>query len=145
MIVVDEQGNEYEATYPKRAKGLVKNGRARFVAENKICLACPPNKIMEENKMENNNKITLKEIFCAIGELIEESSHIELALTKLEGVRSEGPEDLGAQAKAHAIAKIVELRETTLQKALSFYEKMYDDIQNEDADEKAKCSEEKAL
>jgi len=36
IIVVDEQGNEYEATYPKRAKGLVKNGRARFVDENKI-------------------------------------------------------------------------------------------------------------
>ena len=23
IVVVDEQGNEYEATYPKRAKGLV--------------------------------------------------------------------------------------------------------------------------
>ena len=40
--VVDEQGNVYGATYPKRAKGLVKNGRARFVGENRICLACPP-------------------------------------------------------------------------------------------------------
>ena len=30
VIVVDEQGNEYEATYPKRAKGLVKSGRARY-------------------------------------------------------------------------------------------------------------------
>ena len=37
VIVVDEQGNEYEATYPKRARGLVKNGRARFIGENKIC------------------------------------------------------------------------------------------------------------
>ena len=44
----DEQGNEYEATYPKRAKGLVKNGRARFVGENKICLACPPDNIRED-------------------------------------------------------------------------------------------------
>lgn len=51
MIVVDEQGNEYEATYPKRAKGLVKNGRARFVGENKICLARPPEQILEDNKM----------------------------------------------------------------------------------------------
>ena len=42
IIVVDEQGNQYEATYPKRAKGLVKNGRARFVDEHTICLACPP-------------------------------------------------------------------------------------------------------
>ena len=41
--VVDEAGNVYESTWPKRARGLVKCGRARFVAENRICLACPPN------------------------------------------------------------------------------------------------------
>ena len=51
--VVDEQGNIYEATYPKRAKGLVKNGRARFINENTICLACPP-EIMEDKKMSND-------------------------------------------------------------------------------------------
>ena len=55
ISVVDELGNEYEATYPKRAKGLVKNGRARFVSENKICLVCPPNKILEDSKMSNKN------------------------------------------------------------------------------------------
>ncbi len=57
MIVVDEQGNEYEATYPKRAKGLIKSGRARFVDENKICLACPPNINLEDNKMTDTNQI----------------------------------------------------------------------------------------
>lgn len=55
VIVVDEQGNEYEATYLKRAKGLVKKGRARFIEENKICLACPPNEYLEDNNMENTN------------------------------------------------------------------------------------------
>lgn len=54
IIVVDEYGNEYEATYPKRAKGLVKNGRARFIAENKICLACPPKNELEDNYMSEN-------------------------------------------------------------------------------------------
>ncbi len=49
--VVDEQGNELEATYPKRAKGLVKNGRARFIDEQTICLACPPGKNLEDKKM----------------------------------------------------------------------------------------------
>ena len=49
--VVDEQGNEYEATWPRRAKGLVKNGRARFLSENTICLACPPNQYLEDDKM----------------------------------------------------------------------------------------------
>ena len=55
VIVVDEQGNEYGATYPKRAKGLVKKGRARFVEENKICLACPPGLFLEDNKMTDNS------------------------------------------------------------------------------------------
>ena len=30
MIVIDEQGKQIGATYPKRAKGLVKNGRAHY-------------------------------------------------------------------------------------------------------------------
>ncbi len=54
IIVVDELGNEYEATYPKRAKGLVKNGRARFINDNKICLLCPPEIETEDNKMSEN-------------------------------------------------------------------------------------------
>ncbi|MHC1693910.1 MAG: hypothetical protein AB9835_01245 [Eubacteriales bacterium] len=52
--VIDEKGNNYEATYPKRARGLVKNGRARFVDENTICLACPPNNNLEDNYMNND-------------------------------------------------------------------------------------------
>ena len=54
IIVVDEQGNEYEATYPKRAKGLVKNGRAHFIDENTICLACPPDTKLEDKNMSEN-------------------------------------------------------------------------------------------
>ena len=57
IIVVDEQGNEYEATYPKRAKGLVKNGRARFIDENTICLACPPDTKLEDKIMSENKKV----------------------------------------------------------------------------------------
>ena len=61
VTVVDEQGNEYGATYPKRAKGLVKNGRARFVDENKICLACPPNEYLEDNEMSENKNVNTHE------------------------------------------------------------------------------------
>ena len=57
IIVVDEQGNKYEATYPKRAKGLVKNGRARFIDENTICLACPPDIDLEDKTMSENKKV----------------------------------------------------------------------------------------
>lgn len=56
VIVIDEQGNKLESTYPKRAKGLIKNGRARVVDENTICLVdLPKHIILEENKMNNNN------------------------------------------------------------------------------------------
>ena len=34
IIVVDEFGKEYTSTYAKRAKGLVKNGRARWLDGN---------------------------------------------------------------------------------------------------------------
>ncbi len=57
VIVVDASGNEYEATYPKRAKGLVKKGRARFVDEHTICLACPPAYNEEDNMSEKNTTI----------------------------------------------------------------------------------------
>lgn len=57
IIVVDEKGNKYEATYPKRAKGLVKNGRARFINENSICMLCPQKIKLEDNYMSENKKI----------------------------------------------------------------------------------------
>lgn len=80
------------------------------------------------------NKLTVKEIFDAISVLTEREHHIEDALKQLETVRSEGPGDIGAQARAQAIAQIVETREETIRQTLSLYTKMYDDIQNEDAE-----------
>ena len=132
---MDEQGNEYEATYPKRAKGLVKNGRARFVDENKICLACPPDKILEEEKMEEN-KLTAKEIFVQLTILqkqLTENSQTSLhrlgdALSSLEG------EDCEARfEQIPEICDVFKTRELTLLKMLEMYEKMYDDVQNEES------------
>ena len=56
--VIDEAGNRYEATYVKRARGLVKSGRARFI-DDTICLACPPN----DNKFSEDNSMTHTENF----------------------------------------------------------------------------------
>ena len=58
--VTDEAGHEYEATYPKRARGLVKNGRARFTDESQtaVILTCPPNQneILEDITMNEQIK-----------------------------------------------------------------------------------------
>ena len=139
VIVVDEQGNEYEATYMKRAKGLVKNGRARFVGENKICLACPPDKILEENEMTNN--IPEKQIFDKIAELQKNLESIDKILFKIQCVTdtqscvepADGePIPLDylpevAMEKIKAIREIVLEREKTINKMLDFYLKLYQD------------------
>ena len=119
VIVVDEQGNEYGATYPKRARGLVKNGRARFVEENK-------NIAVAEEIL--NDQLTVAYILGQIEKIFADNKHIHEALTKLEGVKSGEMGDIGAQAKAQGIADVVKCRETTNQQMLRFYEKLYDDI-----------------
>lgn len=137
MKVVDEKGNVYEATYPKRAKGLVKNGRARFVDENKICLACPPNKALEDNKMEQT-KVTEREIFEKIVELqnqLTENSQNSLhrlgdtmdSLLREDGVAEDG----ALEIVVGRVCDIFEKREENLGSILKIYEKMYADIRKE--------------
>ena len=120
--VTDEAGNRYEATYPKRAKGLVKHGRARFTDESQteIILTCPPNQtmILEDKTMteqmdntqvtENENvvfekrvpQLTAKEIFDQI-----------VALQN--SIPSEYTDPV---------------REQTYQQMLNMYRHMYDDL-----------------
>ena len=135
LIVVDEQGNEYEATYPKRARGLVKNGRARFVGENKICLACPPDKILEENKMEEN-KLTSREIFVQLTVLQKQlTENSQTSLHRLsDAITSIGEEENEARyAQIAEVCDVFKTRELTILKMLEMYEKMYEDVQNEES------------
>jgi hypothetical protein len=78
--------------------------------------------------MDDNNIVTMKEILEAINELRKDSVHINEALSKLEPLKSEGSGDIGAQAKANAIAEVVKCRETTIQRMLQFYEMLYEDM-----------------
>ena len=146
VIVVDENGKKYEATYPKRAKGLVKNGRARFIDENTICLACPPKNELEDNNMsENKNlnnqtkaktpeacekstKFTVDYILTMLENISKDGAHLTAALEKLSKLESKGPGDVGTADLADAIAHVVDSREETNRKLITFYEKMYDDL-----------------
>ena len=51
VAVTDEQGKVYEPTYLRRAKGLVKKGRARWAGPDAICLTCPPSENKEDTLM----------------------------------------------------------------------------------------------
>lgn len=143
--VLDEAGREYEATYMKRAKGLVKNGRARFADDSQtvIILACPPNQnlILEDdtmNEQNNNTNVTentatetytyeyaLKQIEL----LTKQVDHIHLAISELGHLENEGtPCGGSAKSVAEGIADVVRCRETTAQKLIDFYAKMYEDL-----------------
>jgi hypothetical protein len=156
--VVDENGNEYEATYPKRAAGLVRHGRARFTAPDTICLACPPNIELNENtediKMSENTvnnvieqiveetaaekkaaavPITLPDLLERIDRIAAQTDYLMKALEQLQAIPpAAGPGDIVGQAKAQAVADIVRCRETTNQRILQMYETMYADLKPSD-------------
>ena len=156
VIVVDEKGNEYERTYPKRARGLVKNGRARFIDENTICLACPPQNETEDIEMSDNkevkkikdpetvaesiaedksasnpvtDKVTMLYCIEQIEKIQRDTRYIFETIQAISGVLSVGqPGDVAGQEKAKALGDVVRCRETTNQRLIAFYEKMYDDL-----------------
>lgn len=128
ITVVDEQGNEYEATWPKRAKGLVKSGRARFISENRICLTCPPELNLEGNPMSENtnNKLTVNYLLEQIEKIADETDYLHEVIDALNNMNfADVPGDMTGQAKAEALADIVKCRETTNQQLLSTYTQMY--------------------
>ena len=92
--VVDQNGNEYEATYQRRAKGLAKNGRARFIDDNTIMLARPPDniKINSEDNMDtlfNGNGEAVSENIPANQEPAQTEIPVELKPTAPAGLTLE--------------------------------------------------------
>ena len=144
IIVVDENGKEYEATYPKRAKGLVKNGRARFMDEHTICLACPPDIHSEEKKMsEKLNKVQVFEQIVklqgsleSIGDILYQ---IQLVNDSQECDKNEDGNvvlldympDVSLE-KIKTIREIVMSRETTMRTLLDFYLSVYQKLEDEE-------------
>ena len=142
VIVVDENGKKYAPTYAKRARGLVKQGRARWLDENTICLACPPDIMdLEDNEMENMDKIGVVEnmkteaqrieadtsaaaILACIDKIIAQGEELTRAVQLIHDLPvNESPEGgLDGQARANAIRDICIRREQTNQKMLDMLE-----------------------
>ena len=133
IAVVDEAGNTYEATYLKRAKGLVKHGRARFISENTICLACPPDniKLTEDNSMTNTEKYKLEYFLEQIEKItaVYSGNTTEYIIGAIASIQSEGtPAGGSGDEIARAAAEAVRYREQTVQKTLDFYFRMVDEL-----------------
>jgi len=151
IIVVDETGKEYEATYPKRAKGLVKNGRARFIDEHTICLACPPNTELEDKNMSENKAtvqnenipttdtfakatkpLTSREIFDKIVELqnqLTRSPYISLSAFAgaISSICEENEDNDDRTNQIVEVSNVYSAREHNYSMILAFYEKAYNE------------------
>ena len=136
IIVVDDKGNEYEATYPKRAKGLVKNGRAHYIEENKICLLCPPSTKLEDNNMSNTENFSIEYILKQIEKVQSQFLDLKNTVNNIGCVEDSdrtGEENTTvheevAIKKIAALTEVFHHREESLQKLLELYSKMYDDL-----------------
>ncbi len=134
--VLDENGEEYGSTWPRRARGLVKNGRARFIDENTICLAAPPNCDLEAQNMNEQSGVefTIPFIIRQIAAIQADTAYLIETIDKLAAMgngdsgETGSPGNLMGEAKAKALGDVVRCRETTNQMLLRLYERMYDDL-----------------
>ena len=142
ICVVDEQGNEYEATYPKRAKGLVKQGRARFIDESTLCIACPPNILNLEDKnmsdikdprsngprpltsVELIDKDSLDRVLNSIEGLVSNTHYVTEALNCVKDIEENEWQDEWQEHKTNAMLEIIRAREETNKEALRVLEKL---------------------
>ena len=143
IIVVDENGTVFEKTWLKRANGLVKKGRARWLDENTICLACPPEQT-EDNNMENSKqteiltahsaetanaapgRLTVESLLDRMDAIRQEMLSMKDLAGTMETIASQGGED-DAGHIAQATSQAFIARETTCQQQLRFLEKIYND------------------
>lgn len=149
--VVDSSGKIIGRTYEKRAKGLVKKGRARFTDENRITLL-PSEDAHEyietegykmderinteniENISEENGQYTIESVMQCMKKILDDTQYIKNAIYNVTEIPSGdagdcgSPGDIAGKAKAEAISTIVRERENTNQKLIDFYNKVYNDL-----------------
>ena len=128
IAVIDEQGNRYEATYLKRAKGLVKSGRARFVDEKTICLARPPYKSEDKTMSEN------------MGSINYSSEDLNAKKTNLESLSADAAKSSTEDLKKSVVAYLA-----TVQPKPGEGQEKSDEAQEDPGEGQEKQPQEKAL
>ncbi|PRR79855.1 hypothetical protein [Clostridium vincentii] len=116
ICVIDDKDNLVSSTYFKRAKQLVKKGRARWLNEDKIKLVIS-NTYYEGGKLmsnENTDVVNLDSVQVFIEKLVNENSVAEKAIEEISKVSNE---DL----KAAKILQVVESHDRTKVKIVAAF------------------------
>lgn len=88
------------------------------------------NQTTEATENQSASLYTMDHCLTQIALIQSQTAYINEAFAQLSTVRSESPGDIGAQERARAIGDVVKCRETTNQKLLEFYTKMYEDLRD---------------
>lgn len=113
ITVVDENDNILESTYPKRAKGLIKKGRAERISDNVIRLCAQSEK--EENKMANIYEIFDNQL-SKMQEQLKDAEDTEATQVRLQILKT--MEVFRAQEQGAKLIDIVKEQLDAMQKAL---------------------------
>ena len=82
--------------------------------------------------MNINEGIALKDIMERIDKIQDDKEYMLGIVEAIKEIPPAlGPNDITGAGKAEALADVVKCRETTNQKLLALYEKMYDDMKNQ--------------
>ncbi|RGB58325.1 hypothetical protein DXA09_01540 [Absiella sp. AM54-8XD] len=116
--VIDVQGNYLHDTYERRAKGLVKKGRASYINECTICMGSASGK---EPYME---QMTKEEMLKEIELMLKNQDYFKMALDTIEKIPTDMDKELVEQ-RITAVMNIVKEKETTNQKLIDLWTQMY--------------------
>lgn len=116
--VIDVQGHYLHDTYERRAKGLVKKGRASYINECTICIGSTSGK---ESYME---QMTKEELLKEIDEMLKHQDYFKMAMDTIEKIPVDMDKELVEQ-RMTAVMNIVKEKETTNQKLIDLWTQMY--------------------
>lgn len=85
-------------------------------------------KILPEANAESYPELTIGYVLKQIENIASQTTYLNKAIDEISVISIGAPGVMGAGEKANAIAQVVKCRETTNQKLISFYEKLYDDL-----------------
>lgn len=117
MKVMTAQGRFLHDTYERRARGLVKKGRAYYVDETTICLLDISGK---EHSME---PITKEELFKEMETMLNNQEYFKMAINAIEKIPA-GMEEEQVELRTTAIMNMVKEKEATQQKLIDLWAQM---------------------
>lgn len=130
VLVVDEAGNRCEPTYPRRAAGLVKQGRAYWVGPEILCIRRPPRQTEGKTMAKG---IYIQDVLARIDRVMEDTSYLHNAFSTIEKLPDRADSEAeSTQARAEAVCEIVRAREKTNRRMLRLLERMLEN-QSDDA------------